>query len=318
MEIGAFMDRVLVGAVDIGGTKIAVAIVDNQGRILIQRETPTEPEAGFDAAIKRIDLRLRECLKESGASLQGIGIGCTGPVNPCTGEIGIVGLLPGWDGRNLVQALSERFAVRTALENDADAASLGEAFWGAGRGKNTLICVTIGTGIGGGIIVGRKLYRGVGNSHPEVGHHVIDAFGPLCYCGANGCWEVLARGPAMAEWAIQNAPKDYPHLKGLTARHLCELATGAEPFALKAVKREAFYLGLGISNLVTLYSPDMIVLGGSVMRSSHLFLPEIRRMVRQNCGLVPHEKTEIILASLGPDAPLIGAARVWHHRFNGE
>jgi glucokinase len=279
---------------------------------------PTEPEAGFETAIQRINQRLLECLKESGASLYGIGIGCTGPVNPFTGEIGIVSFLPGWEGRNLVQALSERFGVRTAMENDADAASLGEAFWGAGRGKDTLICVTIGTGIGAGIIVERKLYRGVGRSHPEVGHHVIDAFGPPCFCGANGCWEVLARGPAMAEWAIQNAPKDYPYLEGLTARRLCELATGGEPFAAKVVKREAFYLGLGISNLVILYSPDMIVLGGSVMRSSHLFLPEIRRMVRRNCGLVPHEKTEIVLASLGSDASLIGAARVWHHRFNGE
>ena len=308
----------MVGAVDIGGTKIAVGIVDNDGRILIQRETPTHPEAGFDAAVMRINLHIGACLKESGTTIRGIGIGCTGPVNPFTGEIGVVEFLPGWEGRNLVQALSKQFGVRTALENDADAVALGEAFWGAGRGKSTLICVTIGTGIGGGIIVGGRLYRGVGGSHPEIGHHVIDSFGPPCFCGAKGCWEVLARGPAMAEWAIKNAPRDFPHLEGLTAKRICELATEGEPHSAKVAEREAFYLGVGIANLVTLYSPDMIVLSGSVMRSAHLFLPEIRRMVRQNCGLVPHENTEIALASLGPDAPLIGAAQVWHHRFSGE
>lgn len=312
------MNEKLVGAVDIGGTKIAVGIVDEEGRILVQRETPTQPEAGFEAAMQRVNLLFCECLIESNATLAGLGIGCTGPVDPFTGEIGIVDFLPGWEGKNLVHALSERFGVQTALENDADAASLGEAFWGAGRGKDTLICVTIGTGIGGGIIVGGKLYRGVDRSHPEVGHHVIDAFGPACFCGAKGCWEVLARGPAMVEWAQQNAPPEYPHREGLTAKRICELARLGDPFAVQVADREAFYLGLGIANLVTLYSPDMIVLGGSVMRSSDLFLPGIRDLVSKYCGLVPHEKTEIALASLGPDAPLIGAARVWHHRFNGK
>jgi glucokinase len=306
-----------IGAVDIGGTKIAVGIVDGDGRILVQRETPTQPEAGFEAAMQRINRLFCECLKEGDVILKGIGIGCTGPVDPFTGEIGVVDFLPGWEGKNLVQAHLDRFGVRTALENDADAASLGEAFWGAGKGKETLICVTIGTGIGGGIIIGGKLYRGVDRSHPEVGHHVVDAGGPSCFCGAKGCWEVLARGPAMAEWALQNAPQGYPHLEGLTAKRICELATEGDAFARKVAERETFYLGLGVANLVTLYSPDMIVLGGSVMRSSHLFLPGIRDMVRQYCGLVPHEKTSIALASLGHDAPLIGAARVWHHRFNG-
>jgi glucokinase len=192
---------------------------------------------------------------------------------------------------------------------------LGEAFWGSGKGLATLLCVTVGTGIGGGLVVDGRLYRGVDRSHPEVGHHVVDPSGPLCFCGASGCWEVLAAGPAMTQWAIEHAPSDYPHRGNLSGRRLCELATQDEPFALRVTEREARYLGLGIANLVTLFSPDMIVLGGSVMRSSHLFLPGIQATVRQNCGLVPFEKTAITLASLGPDAPLIGAARVWLHRF---
>jgi glucokinase len=309
------MSGTIVGAVDIGGTKIAVGVVDEAGRLLVKRETPTQPEAGFDAAMARIQGLFRECLQESGAALAGIGIGCTGPVDPFSGEIGIVDFLPGWQGRNLAQALSEGMGVSAALENDADAATLGEAFWGSGRGKATLLFVTVGTGIGGGLVVDGRLYRGVDRSHPELGHHVVDPSGPKCFCGASGCWEVLAAGPAMAQWAYQNAPSDYPHREDLSARRLCELASQGDGFARCAVANEARYLGLGIANLVTLFSPDMIVLGGNVFRSAHLFLPGIRAMVRQNCGLVPFEKTTIALASLGPDAPLIGAARVWHHRF---
>ena len=177
--------------------------------------------------------------------------------------------------------------------------------------------MTVGTGIGGGIIVGGKLYRGVDRSHPEVGHHVVDATGPRCFCGARGCWEVLARGPAMTEWATVNLPEGYPHREDLSARALCQHAREGDAFALRAVERESFYLGLGIANLVTLFSPEMIVLGGSVMRSHDLFLPSILATVRQYCGLVPFHKTRIVLASLGHDAPLIGAARVWHHRYGG-
>jgi len=304
-----------VGAVDIGGTKIAVGIVDEAGRLLAKREMPTQAEAGFETAMARIEALLRECLKESGTSPSGIGIGCTGPVDPFTGEIGVVDFLPGWQGENLVQALSSRFNLTVALENDADAATLGEAFWGSGKGLATLLCVTVGTGIGGGLVVDGRLFRGVDRSHPEVGHHVVDPSGPRCFCGASGCWEALAAGPAMTQWAIEHAPFDYPHRENLGGRQLCELATRGEPFALRVTEREARYLGLGIANLVTLFSPDMIVLGGSVMRSSHLFLPGIQATVRQNCGLVPFEKTTITLASLGPDAPLIGAAQVWLHRF---
>jgi glucokinase len=307
----------ITGAVDIGGTKIAAGIIDGEGRILAKRECPTLAAEGFDAAMTRVTGMLRECRREAGRALAGIGIGCTGPVDPFTGEIGNVDFLPGWEGRDPVKELAQAFGVTVAMENDADAAALGEAAWGAGAGKATVICVTVGTGIGGGIIIGGKLYRGVDQAHPELGHHVVDPSGPRCFCGADGCWEVLAAGPAMAAWAAAHAPHGYAHLEGLGARELCALAGRGDPLALQAVEREAFYLGLGIANLVTLYTPDMIVLGGSVMRSAHLFLPAISARVARNCGLVPFEKTELALASLGQDAGLIGAGAVWHQRFSG-
>jgi glucokinase len=305
----------MIGAIDIGGTKIAVGIVDDGGKLLSRAESPTDARRGYSDALDRIVGMLRDTAGKAGAEITGIGIGCTGPVYPCTGKIGVVDFLPGWEDKNPVADLSQAFQVPVAMENDADAVALGEAFLGAAKGKNSVICVTVGTGIGGGIIVDGQLYRGVDQSHPEIGHHVIDPAGPLCFCGARGCWEVLARGPAMVEWLTSQASTDYPHLTGLTGKKICELAQEGEPLAVKTVERETYYLGLGLANLVTLFSPDAIVLGGSVMGSAHLFLDGIRSTIQRQCGLVPFHRTELTLASLGPDAPLLGAAQVWRHRF---
>jgi glucokinase len=305
----------MIGAVDIGGTKIAVGVVDDTGRLLSRMESPTGADRGYPNALDRIAGMLRDAARKEGGEITGIGIGCTGPVYPCTGRIGVVEFLPGWEDKNPVTDLSQMFRVPVAMENDADAVALGEGLVGAAKGKASVICVTVGTGIGGGIMVEGRLYRGVDQSHPEIGHHVIDPSGPACFCGARGCWEVLARGPAMVDWLASQAPKDYPHLEGLTAKKICELAQQGDRLALQSVERETHYLGLGLANLVTLFSPEAIVLGGSVMRSAHLFLDGVRAAIVRQCGLVPFDRTELTLASLGSDAPLLGAAQVWHHRF---
>ena len=304
-----------VGAIDIGGTKIAVGVVDENGCVLARRECPTDAGRGYRDALARMGAMLREAVGESGRTIQGIGIGSTGPVDPVTGVIGKLEFLPGWEGSPLVDDLAREFGVTAAMENDADAAALGEAGWGAGRNKANLAYVTVGTGIGVGIIAGGKLYRGADGAHPEIGHHVIDPNGPLCSCGARGCWESLATGPAMVHWLSSNVPPDYPYLEGLTGKRICELARQGDAPARRAVDREAQFLGIGVANLVTLFIPDAIVLGGSIMRSADLFLATIRDTIRRHCGYVPSEKTAIEMASLGTDANLIGAARVWHHRF---
>jgi glucokinase len=211
--------------------------------------------------------------------------------------------------------LVRTFGVPAAIENDADASALGEAAWGAGKRKSNLIYVTVGTGIGGGIVLGGQLYRGVDGAHPELGHHVIDPSGPVCSCGFQGCWEALAAGPAMAAWAQSHAPAGNPRRENLTAERVCELARQGETWACEMVKREARYLGLGLANLINLFTPDAIVLGGGMMKSASLLMNGIRREIARGCKFVPFEKTEILLASLGPHANLIGAARVWHFRF---
>jgi glucokinase len=302
------MNGPLTGAIDIGGTKIAVGIVEAQGRILAQAETPTDPGLGYPAAIDRIENALRRLLNECGRAIEGIGIGSTGPIDFETGIYGEVGTLPGWQGSPLAGDLERRFGLPVAVENDADAAALGEAVWGAGRGSRSLLYVTISTGIGVGILLDGKLYRGAGGAHPEIGHHVLDASGPVCYCGASGCWEALASGPALEAWMRAQGSE------ALSARRIFELAREGDPLALEAIHREAHYLGLGLANLVTMFCPQTIVLGGGMMLSADLLLPRALDVVKRTCTQVPAGNTSIVLAGLGRHSGLLGAACVWFHR----
>ncbi|HEV2499300.1 MAG TPA: ROK family protein [Terriglobia bacterium] len=302
-----------IGAVDIGGTKTAAGLVDESGRLLSKVEAPTETE-NYELGLNAIVTMLREASRAANAPISGIGVGSTGPVNPLTGELGEIDFLPSWRGKPLVEDLQRAFQVKTALENDADAAALGEAAWGAGQRKTRLIHLTIGTGIGGGVILDGRLYRGVGGAHPELGHHVVDPSGPLCSCGFRGCWESLASGPAMAAWLESQTPESSAPRERLTAKRICQLALQGDMLASRAVEREAYYLGLGLANLINCFCPDAIVLSGGLMKSAALFLDPIRRVIATGCRFVPIEKTEVALASLGEDAGLIGAASVWLYR----
>ena len=299
----------MIGAIDIGGTKIAVGMVDETGQVLAQLECPTDAHQGLQDGLERMVNMLRQTAARVGGTLQGIGIGCTGPVYPRLGTIGNVEFLPGWEGANLVKEISQAMGVPVAIENDADAAALGEWTWGAGRGTRQFLLVTVGTGIGAGLVLNGKLYRGVDGSHPEIGHHVIDPCGPLCFCGARGCWESLASGPAMEAWAQAN----HPEREWFSARQLCTAAEEGDPLSQAAVQRTATYLGIGLANLVTLFSPEVIALGGGLLQSWHLFWPVIHETIRTHCGLVPHEKVKVVLSGLGAQTGLVGAARVGYH-----
>ena len=305
----------MIGAVDIGGTKIAVGMVDDTGKVVSKLESPSDAHRGYANGLERMIAMLRETALNARVEITGIGMGSTGMVYPGSGAFGDVDFLPGWQGNNPVEDLARVFNVAVAVENDADASALGEASWGAGKGKSRLVYVTVGTGIGGGIVLDGELYRGADMAHPEIGHHVVDPSGPLCSCGFRGCWESLAAGPAMVRWLECNGGAAQRYPEELTAEQICQLARQGDELARRAVRREAYYLGLGLANLVNLFVPDVIVLGGSVMKSAMLFLDGIREVISQGCRFVPSLKTELALASLGEDANLIGAARVWHHRF---
>ena len=296
-----------IGAVDIGGTKIAVGMVAPDGRILARYTCATAAQQGPQHAVENIAAFLRQGAAESGVVLEGIGIGATGPVNPATGEFGNVEFLPGWEGFNIIQALDAALHLPAALENDADAAALGEAAWGAGKGAKRFAYVTISTGIGVGLVFDGHLYRGVDGSHPEIGHMIIDPAGPACTCGAHGCWESLASGTGVSRFWQQST--------GLEAEawQVFALAEAGDQNALAAVERAAYYLGIGLANLVTLLVPEVIALGGGVMRSHSLFWGRLQADILQYCGYVPAAKVRLALAGLGDDSGLAGAACAWLH-----
>jgi glucokinase len=270
----------------------------------------TSAAEGLASGLTHIQDSIRQLKQECRAEIAGIGIACTGPVDPVTGELAPNTFLPGWQGTGLVNGLAAAFGLPLAMENDADAAALAEFRWGSGAGCTNFIYLTVSTGIGAGLIVNDRLFRGVEGAHPEVGHHTIDPSGPLCFCGSHGCWEVLASGPALAKWYNTHFVT-----AELDAQQICDSARSGNLLAQKAVDREAYYLGLGLANLITLYTPDRISLGGGVMRSWDLFEPAVREAIQTNCGLVPFEKTHIAFASLGPDVNLLGAAQAWYHRY---
>jgi glucokinase len=291
----------LIGAIDIGGTKIAAGVVHPDGYLLSSEQAPTQPERGLEDALQRIAAMLQRCA--DGRPLVGVGIGCTGPVDPLVGEVGKVEFLPGWEGGNLSLGLEKLTGLLTVVENDADAAALAEAAWGAGKGAGRFLYVTLSTGIGAGLVLDGRLYRGVGGAHPEIGHHVLQADGPVCPCGAHGCWEALASGTALAAL-----------LPPLNAEQICQQAEAGDPQALQAVGQVAHYMGVGLANLVTLYTPDVIALGGGLMKSRLLFWQTILDTIAEQCRLVPYEHTRLLPAKLGEQVGLVGAAAAWLNR----
>jgi glucokinase len=304
----------MVGAVDIGGTKIAVGLVDEAGAIAAKEEFPTLGYQGFESAISRITRALERAIAETGCEIRGIGIGCTGPVDPQSGVLGNINFFPEWRGSNPVEGLAAEFNVPVAMENDADALALGEKECGAGKEKDSVVCITVGTGIGAGIILNGEVYRGVNGSHPELGHQIIDPAGPACTCGLTGCWESLASGPAMEAWFYENAPPELSECRP-GAAEICALARQGNEWAKRCVERESRYLGIGIANVIASFLPQMVILGGGVMKSVDLFLAQIRAAVR-GCQLIPSHLCEIEYAALGSEAGLIGAGQGWYHRFD--
>lgn len=303
---------------DIGGTFIRAGLFNTAGKLLAARQTPIEAQEGAQVGLERIAGLVRELVKESGnLSLIGIGLGATGPVDPSQGILRNPYTLPGWEDIPIVSLLREIFGVPVSLENDADMAALGEYWQGAGKGIQRLAAVTVGTGIGTALILEGKIYRGLEGSHPEVGHQVIDPSGPLCYCGARGCWEVLASGLAIARQAGELIG-EYPAsilLKKIggnpdliDARMVAEAALEHDPLAERVFEQAARYFSLGLVNLILFYLPDVIVLSGGVMKSFALFKPTIEKTIVQHNIMAPLDQVRIIPAALGYYAGLYGAA----------
>lgn len=305
--------------VDIGGTNVMVGvIVSHDGRLLSQCSMPTEAERGPEDGLQRIKNLIHQAIRDAGLQsnqIAGIGIGCAGPVDVVRGHITNPYTLPTWDDVAIVDYLDDHFGLTAQLLTDTQAAALGEYWLGAGKHTRNMLYVTISTGIGGGIIVDGSLYRGVGLLSGEVGHQVIDLSGPECYCGARGCWEMLAAGPAIAKVAAERM-LDSPLLlkfahgkpEQMTAQLVSQAAHQGDAVALDIMAQTGRYIGIGVANLMNILAPDAVILGGGVMLSWALLEAAIIQGINEREGMVPFDQIKILPSSLGSKAGIIGAA----------
>jgi len=292
-------------ALDIGGTKIALATVREDGKIVREASLPTESERGFASGIVRIRASVLSLLAESGwavGSFAGIGVGCAGPVDPARGTIDNPFTLPGWEGGNVVAALGEAFSCPVVLENDADAAILGECWRGAGRGKDPVLMLTFGTGIGGAAFVAGGLLRGAGGAHPEPGHVIADPAGPSCYCGAHGCFESLASGTALSAAAERGGFGD--------ARKLLARAATGDPAAGALRARALTATANAAFTLLHALFPERVILGGGMMDEHYEPFAEAVRSAIARATTLPGRGVSVVRAELGNRAGLVGGARL--------
>ncbi|HLO49218.1 MAG TPA: ROK family protein [Kamptonema sp.] len=302
-------------ALDFGGTKLAAAIVADGGREwLKQRRVLSPPQA--DA---KTDLDIaREMIQDllSGEKPAAIGVSFGGPVDASTGTIRLSHHVPGWENIPLRQMLEKEFGVPVSVDNDANVAALGEYQFGAGVGCEHLFYITVSTGVGGGWILNKRLWRGTAGMAGEIGHTVVDPMGPLCLCGKRGCVERLASGPYIA-LAVREELRDRPsqgkilrslakdNEEAITAQLVSQAATEGDAIAIKALDRAAWALGVGIGNAANLINPQRFVLGGGVTKVGERFWEVLRRVAKETA--LPEVDFDILPAALGDDAPLWGA-----------
>ena len=288
--------------VDIGGTKTIVAAVDGAGNVQTRVAFETRSARGFASGLAELTESIRVVSRESagaGAEFCGIGIGCAGPVNPLRGTIHNPYTLPGWDGADIVTPLREAFQIPVRLENDADAAAVGEFHFGAGRGASPLVMVTLGTGVGGAILLNGQIYRGVNGEHPELGHVPVLPDGPGCYCGTHGCWESLASGSA-----ISAAGKDF----GFADSRAVFSAAPEDARAAAILQRAVSASVTATWTLLHTALPQRIILGGGIGEEHFdIFATAMREQISR-ATQIPKHSVGIVKARLGNDAGVIGAA----------
>lgn len=303
--------------IDVGGTKVLGGVVTESGEILTtaRRDTPREGGRALTQAIADVANELsREFQVES------IGVSAAGFISSDRQTILATPNIAGWNGVNLDKELTEILGKRIVLENDANAAAWGEFKFGAGRGRKDLMLLTLGTGVGGGLILDGALFRGAFGIGAELGHLRIVPDGHLCGCGMRGCLEQYASGSALlrhAREAISASPdiarnllsRGDGTLDGLRGQHITEAAREGDPVALAAFNTLASYLGAGIASLCAVIDPSCIVLGGGVIDAGELFLGPTREAALR---LIPfsgkHPYPEIVPAELGNSAGLVGVA----------
>lgn len=308
----------LIFAADLGGTHLRAATVDQQGKIHFRSKQNTPQGTDPNEIVAAVVNAVNEYRKEIGAEpdrLQAVSLVVPGTVNVAEGVVVKAPNLPCLDGFPLTTALTNKLGLPAILENDANAAAVGEMWQGAARGCRTIICVTLGTGVGGGIILDGELWRGVDGAAAEIGHMCVDPFGGVaCTCGSRGCLEVFASATAIVRMTREASPR-YPDSvlhasNNLTAESIFAAGLEGDELALEIFRRMGVYLGIGLANLINILNPEMIVIGGGVVNGWDLFEKHMMHQVEERAFPLLAARVKIERAECGDDAGLLGAARL--------
>lgn len=305
-----------VVGVDLGGTKIAAALFDSEGRLLNREQVETAGARTAEEVVGRITAMIRSV--SGGHPLRGVGMASPGAVNSREGIVIYGTNLPEWTNVPLKAWMERELNTEVQVLNDANAAAWGEYVRGAGAGSTNMVYVTFSTGIGSGIVLDGKLFLGSNSYAGELGHHIIDPSGPQCNCGSRGCWEVFASGTAIGQEAalkIQERTSVIAELAAadgsVNARHVFEAKRLGDPVAIEVIDRAVYYMALGLVNVIHSFNPDRIVIGGGVSRAGELLFPALREMTDKLVMPAYLGTYEIVPAGLRDDVGLVGAAALF-------
>jgi glucokinase len=307
-------------ALDIGGTKIMTALFSADGKMLFKNVRPSQPADGVDSTITRLVTAVQDTLGHHGlkpSQAGAIGIACAGGVDSARGMVVTPSpAMPGWNDIPLGDILRERLEAGVFIVNDASAAALGEQLFGAGRDVANMVLFTVGTGVGGGIVIDNHLYLGACGGAGEFGHMTV-ADGPACQCGNTGCLEMLASGRAVERDAIARLKRGEKsrlgeiyrdNIESITAEQVGEAARRGDPLAVAVIERAAYYLGIGMINAVNIFNPEMIVIGGGMVELGEMLIAPGRRLVAERAFSISSQAVRVVAARLGNEAGVYGAA----------
>ncbi len=304
--------------VDVGGTNIKVALVDKTGSIAYSDTVPTRAEMGYEYTISNIIKAIQNLMKESKAakeSIEGIGFGFPGQIDCDNGIVRLAPNIPGWVDIPIADIVSKEFDIPVKVDNDVRCAALAELNYGAGKGAKNMICITVGTGIGSGLIINGKLVRGASNAAGEIGHIKLQINnGPICGCGDTGCLEAFASGPAivaLAEEYIKGGKSTkYRELANpdITPYIVAEAAKQGDVVAKKIFEIIGNYIGTGLASVVNLLNPEKIVIGGGVADAGDLLFAPLKEALKKRTMPIQGSAVEVVHAELGNTAGVIGAS----------
>lgn len=302
-------------AADLGGTNLRMAVVTREGELLYRSRRDTRREASGSQILEDITESARECLAAVPNRLVGaLGIAVPATIDFSAGILKKSPNIPALNGLHLPELLSKKLNLRSFLDNDGTAAAVGENWIGATQGSANSICVTLGTGVGGGLILDGKAYRGIDGTAGEIGHIGVEREGHPCGCGSRGCVEQYSSAGAIVR--IAGELKDsYPEsvlaaMTGITAADVFRAGASSDALALKVFAIMGSYLGMALADLVNVLNPEMIVIGGGVAGAWDLFIGQTREEITKRSFHEPSERVKLVPAKLGDDAGILGAARL--------